>query len=359
MLAHELRNPLAPISAGADLLRLTRVDEARVRQISELISRQVKHMTSLVDDLMDVSRVTRGLVTPDKATLDARHIVSHAVEQVRPLIDGRGHQLAVHTPPESAFVLGDQKRLIQVITNLLNNAAKYTPHGGSIALRMDTTPAEVVISVTDNGIGMGPEMVGRVFELFTQAERTSDRSQGGLGIGLALVKSLVELHEGTVTAASAGLERGSEFTIRLPRVAMPAPPHEAQHGHLLAPPAGALRVMVVDDNQDAAMVLAMFLQTAGHEVSVEHTARRALERARSESPDVCLLDIGLPDFDGNELARRLRAQPGGAARVLVAVTGYGQEQDRKETAEAGFDHHFVKPVDAEDLLVLLAGVKRA
>jgi PAS domain S-box-containing protein len=358
MLAHELRNPLAPISAGADLLRLTRVDESRVRQISELISRQVKHMTSLVDDLMDVSRVTRGLVTPNKAPLDARQIVAHAVEQVRPLIDSRGHQLAVHTPPESAFVLGDQKRLIQVITNLLNNAAKYTPHGGSIVLKMDATPAQVVIRVTDNGIGLGPDMVDQVFELFTQAERTSDRSQGGLGIGLALVKSLVELHDGTVTAASAGLGQGSEFTIRLPRVAMPPMPGEGELHGLLAAPAHALRVLVVDDNQDAAMVLSMFLQTAGHVVAVEHDARRALERARSEPPDVCLLDIGLPDIDGNELARRLRAQPGGAARLLVAVTGYGQEQDRKETAEAGFDHHFVKPVDGAGLLALLAGVKR-
>ena len=355
MLAHELRNPLAPISAGADLLRLTRVDEGRVRQISELISRQVKHMTSLVDDLMDVSRVTRGLVTLNNALLDARHIVTDAVEQVRPLIDACGHQLAVHTPPESASVLGDQKRLIQVITNVLNNAAKYTPKGGSIVLRMDATASEVVFSVADNGIGMGPDMVGRVFELFTQAERTSDRSQGGLGIGLALVKSLVELHEGTVTASSGGADQGSEFTIRLPRAALPAAAARAQREGLLASAAKALRVLVVDDNQDAAMMLGMFLESAGHEVAVEHTATRALERARLDQPDVCLLDIGLPDMDGYELARQVRAQPGGAGRMLIAITGYGQEEDRKQSAQAGFDHHFVKPVDAEGLLTLLAG----
>ncbi len=357
MLAHELRNPLAPISAGADLLRLTRVDEARVRQISELISRQVKHMTSLVDDLMDVSRVTRGLITLDNAMLDARHIVTDAVEQVRPLIDSRGHQLAVHTPPESAFVMGDQKRLIQVITNVLNNAAKYTPQGGCIVLKMEASARDVLISVADNGIGMGADMVGRVFELFTQAERTSDRSQGGLGIGLALVKSLVDLHEGTVTAASAGPDQGSKFTIRLPRAPMPAAAAElAREGPLAA--AAALRVLVVDDNTDAAMMLGMFLESAGHEVSIEHNARLALQRAERERPDVFMLDIGLPDMDGNELARVLRAQPGGERAVLIAITGYGQDQDRQETAAAGFDYHYVKPVDTEQLLSLLAGLKR-
>ncbi|HEX9172256.1 MAG TPA: PAS domain-containing protein [Telluria sp.] len=358
MLAHELRNPLAPISAGAELLRLVPGNEARVKQISELISRQVKHMTSLVDDLMDVSRVTRGLVTLDQAMLDARHIVADAVEQVRPLIDARGHHLAVHTPPEAALVLGDRKRLIQVVTNMLNNAAKYTAQGGSIVLRMEASGGQVIIQVTDNGIGMEPEMVGRVFELFAQAERTSDRAQGGLGIGLALVKSLVELHDGEVTASSPGLDQGSEFTVRLPRVALPAAaPAPARPGLPEAPRQG-LRVMVVDDNQDAAAVLAMFLETAGHEVSVEHDAASALKRADIEQPDVCLLDIGLPDIDGNELARRLRAQPGGAARMLVAITGYGQEEDRRQTAAAGFDHHFVKPVDAEALLTLLAGLRR-
>jgi PAS domain S-box-containing protein len=358
MLAHELRNPLAPISAGADLLRLARVDEPRVRQISELISRQVKHMTSLVDDLMDVSRVTRGLVTLNCALLDARHIITDAVEQVRPLIDVSGHQLAVHTPPESAFVLGDQKRLIQVITNILNNAAKYTPKGGSIVLRMETSADDVVIKVLDNGIGMSADMVGRVFELFTQAERSSDRAQGGLGIGLALVKSLVELHEGTVTASSGGPEQGSEFSIRLPRATQAQSSKPRGEAGPAAGASPALRVMVVDDNVDAAMMLGMFLESAGHQVFIEHDATHGLQRSQREQPDVCLLDIGLPDMDGNALARRLRAQPGGADRVLVAITGYGQDEDRRQTAAAGFDHHFVKPVDAEVLLALLAGLKR-
>ncbi|MDB5949667.1 MAG: sensor hybrid histidine kinase [Massilia sp.] len=360
MLAHELRNPLAPISAGADLLRMT-IDEPRVRQISELISRQVKHMTSLVDDLMDVSRVTRGLVTLNCVLLDVRDIVTDAVEQVRPLIDAGGHRLAVHIPPGSALVLGDQKRLIQVVTNVLNNAAKYTPRGGSIALTMAVTTGEVVIEVADNGIGMSADMVGRVFELFTQAERSSDRAQGGLGIGLALVKSLVELHAGSVTASSGGLEQGSEFSIRLPRAALPqqTPGPLPEDGPANPAPLRSLRVMVVDDNVDAATMLGMFLESAGHQVFVEHDATRALACAGREQPDVCLLDIGLPDMDGNELARRLRAQPGGVARVLVAITGYGQEEDRRQSAAAGFDHHFVKPVDAEVLLALLGALKPA
>jgi signal transduction histidine kinase len=233
-------------------------------------------MTSLVDDLMDVSRVTRGLVTLDKTLLDARQIVADAVEQVRPLIDARHHHLAVHTPPESAFVQGDQKRLIQVLTNLLNNAAKYTPPGGAIVLRLEAGTDQVTLSVNDNGIGMGPDMVGRVFELFAQAEWTSDRSQGGLGIGLALVKSLVELHDGTVTASSAGINQGSEFTIRLPRAALPPQWVAPQGAGLLERTTDALRVLVVDDNRDAATMLGTFLETAGHQVSVEHTATSAL-----------------------------------------------------------------------------------
>jgi CheY-like chemotaxis protein len=222
---------------------------------------------------------------------------------------------------------------------------------------MDRERGEVVLRVTDNGIGLSQDMVGRVFELFAQAERTSDRSQGGLGIGLALVKSLVELHEGRVTASSPGLDQGSEFRISLPRVAMAPPPAGPRSQRLQVPAARGLRVLVVDDNKDAATVLGMFVQAGGHSVLVEHSARSALDRARTDQPHVCLLDIGLPDIDGNELARQLRAQPGGEARVLVAVTGYGQEQDREQTAAAGFDHHLVKPVDGERLLALLAELK--
>jgi PAS domain S-box-containing protein len=358
MLAHELRNPLAPISAAADLLSFSGLDEKRIKQASQIISRQVHHMTSLIDDLLDVSRVTRGLVMLDKETLDAKHIVTDAVEQVRPLIEARRHHLAMHMPPESALVFGDPQRLVQVITNLLNNAAKYTPEGGSIVLTIEVEEKHVMLAVADNGIGMAPELVARAFELFAQGERTSERSHGGLGVGLAVVKSLVELHQGTATAQSKGIGEGSKFIVCLPRIAKRAEPSVLRQGGLVHAKKG-LRLMVVDDNVDAASMLAMYLKAAGHEVFVEHDSRRALERARIEAPDVCLLDIGLPGMDGNELACRIRAQPETANAVLIAVTGYGQEHDRKNTASAGFHHHFVKPVDSSKLTSLLATLSRS
>ena len=353
MLAHELRNPLSPIGAAADLLAMGRLDAARVRQTSAVISRQVKHMTGLVDDLLDVSRVTRGLITLDREKLDARRIVADAVEQVRPLIDVRRHQLTVHTPPEPAYVLGDQKRLTQVMTNLLNNAAKYTPLDGRIVVAVELDGGFVRMRVTDNGIGMTPDVLARAFELFSQAERTSDRSQGGLGIGLALVKSLVELHGGSVSAQSDGIGAGSTFTLCLPRVAAQAPAKPAAADAAQPAPVKVLKVMVVDDNADAAEMLAMYVEALGHEVSVEYSSIKAVGLAQSVRPDVCLLDIGLPDMDGYELARRLREDPATAAAILVAVTGYGQEQDRNRTRAAGFDHHFVKPIDTAALAELL------
>lgn len=357
MLAHELRNPLAPIGAASDLLRLVHLDPDRIQQTSEIIARQVKHMTSLIDDLLDASRVSRGLVTLERSQIDARQLVSNAVEQVRPLIDARRHRLTVQTPPEAAIVHGDQKRLIQVITNLLNNAAKYSPEGGNILLTIEVELGSVVIRVTDDGIGMAKAVIDHVFEMFTQAERTSDRSQGGLGIGLALVKSLVELHDGTVSGCSDGIGKGSQFTVCLPRVALPEA-HEDEPGNQVSTtaPVKGWRMLVVDDNVDAAHMLAMLLEAKGHEAMVEHTAKRALERARTDLPDVCLLDIGLPDLDGNDLARQLRAQPETAQSIMIAITGYGQEQDRKRTAESGFDHHLVKPVNMEQLLRLLSEV---
>jgi PAS domain S-box-containing protein len=355
MLAHELRNPLAPIAAAADLLALARPDEARIKQTSSIITRQVKHMTGLVDDLLDVSRVTRGLVKLDKVTLDVKKIVADAIEQVRPLIEARRHRLAVHTPPESAVVSGDVKRLVQVITNLLNNAAKYTPEGGDIILSMEVDGRHIKIAVSDNGVGMTPELQARAFELFTQAVRASDRSQGGLGIGLALVKSLVELHGGYITVHSGGIGKGSRFVVCLPHLneqeALPASPGHAAGINVQSK---TFKVMVVDDNADAAQMLAMFIEALGHQVLVEHQSRRALERARIEMPDICLLDIGLPDMDGNELARRLRLQPETAKAILIAVTGYGQEQDRDAALNAGFDHHFAKPIDSAKLTSLLA-----
>ncbi|MFC7516702.1 ATP-binding protein [Herbaspirillum sp. GCM10030257] len=357
MLAHELRNPLAPIAAAADLLGLGHPDEARIKQTSGIIRRQVKHMTGLVDDLLDVSRVTRGLVTLDKTKLDAKRILSDAVEQVRPLIEARGHRLALHTPPESAFVSGDEKRLVQVVTNLLTNAAKFTPEGGDIVLSMEVDGSHIKIVVSDNGVGMTTEFQARAFELFAQAAQTSDRSQGGLGIGLALVKSLMELHGGSVTVQSDGVGKGSRFVVCLPNLL------EKQISANLEPqalntddPSKAVRVMIVDDNADAAQMLAMLIEALGHQVLVEHHPRRALERAQIETPDVFLLDIGLPDMDGNELARRLRMQPETTKAILIAVTGYGQEQDRDAALNAGFDHYFAKPMDSAKLASLLAEI---
>ncbi len=359
MLAHELRNPLAPISAASELLRIASLDRERIDQTSEIISRQVTHMTGLIDDLLDMSRVSRGLIKLSYKVLDTRQIMTEAVEQVRPLIDSRRHRLTVQTSPEPGFVKGDQKRLIQVLSNLLNNAAKYTPEGGHITLTMDVDSKNVKFSVTDNGIGIPSELIGRVFEMFTQAERTPDRSQGGLGIGLALVKSLVELHDGKVKAQSAGIGHGSTFSITLPRIGAPDKVFLQESGSTLLQGIKRRRMLVVDDNQDAAHMLGMYLEAAGHEIIIEHSAKNALERAHTVIPDVCLLDIGLPDMDGNELAQRLRALPATSKSTLIAITGYGQEQDRKKTAEAGFSHHFVKPVNMEHLLSVLADLDAA
>lgn len=357
MLAHELRNPLAPIAAAADLLGLGDPDEARIKQTSGIIRRQVKHMSGLVNDLLDVSRVTRGLVTLVKTKLDAKRILSDAVEQVRPLIEARRHRLAVHTPPESAFVSVDEKRLVQVLTNLLTNAAKFTPEGGDIVLSMEVDGRHIKIAVSDNGVGMTSEFQTRAFELFSQAARTSDRSQGGLGIGLALVKSLIELHGGSVTVQSDGIGKGCRFVVCLPYL-LEKQISENFEPQALNPavPRKALRVMVVDDNADAALMLAMLIEALGHQVVVEHHPRRALERAPTETLDVFLLDIGLPDMDGIELARRLRMQLETTKAILIAVTGYGQEQDRDAALNAGFDYYFAKPIDGAKLASLLAGI---
>jgi PAS domain S-box-containing protein len=359
MLAHELRNPLAPIMTAAQLLKVGTLDPKSVANASEIIARQAAHMTDLVNDLLDVSRVTRGLVTLEKEELDLNVIVSAAVEQVRPLIDARRHSLTLQLSGRSAHVTGDRTRLVQVISNILNNAAKYTSPGGRLTLSVTVDEQRVHVAVRDNGVGIAPDILPYIFDLFTQAERTPDRSQGGLGIGLALVKSLVALHGGTVHASSDGLGQGSEFCICLPRLEAPAGSMGDDTCGAGAQGPGGLRVMVVDDNVDAAQMLAALLEVQGHAVSVEYDARGALERARRERPDVLLLDIGLPDMDGYELARCLRAQPESAHATLVALTGYGQSQDRKEAEEAGFDHYLVKPADMDQVNEVLAEAARA
>ncbi|MDL2355237.1 MAG: ATP-binding protein [Pseudomonadota bacterium] len=357
MLAHELRNPLAPISSAAQLLtQLTHLAPAdtRLQHAADIIVRQVEHISALVDDLIDVSRVTRGLIATDQQPCDIASIVEQAHEQVRPLIEARGHRLALALPAPPAFILGDRKRLVQALSNLLSNAARYTPDGGRIALAVDVDGALVRLRVSDNGIGIGAALLPRVFDLFTQGERSADRAQGGLGVGLAVVKSLVELHGGEVDAASAGTGMGSTFTMSLPLLQRGAP---ADAGQAVAPvqsaPAPALRLLVVDDNDDAAMMLAMLLEASGYAVSTEGNSRAGLERALAAPPDVCLLDIGLPEMDGYELARRIRAAPALARTTLIAITGYGQPEDKQKAYAAGFDHHLVKPVNTAELVTLL------
>lgn len=355
MLAHELRNPLAPISTAAQILKKPGIGEERVRKTSEIIARQVGHMTSLVDDLLDVSRVTRGLVTLEREPVDIKLVVHSAIEQVRPLIEARRHALTVRLASEPAFVEGDRIRLVQVVANLLNNAAKYTPQGGEIVLHVQVQDGQVGLSVADNGMGIEPALLAHVFDLFAQGERTPDRSQGGLGLGLALVKSLMELHGGSVTAHSGGSGQGSRFALSLPLLA--GATAAVTPAAATAPaPVRPLRLMLVDDNVDAAETLAALLGAEGHHVSVSHDARSALESPTVGIHNAFILDIGLPDMDGYELARRFRARPDTANAVLIALTGYGQQHDRVLSKAAGFNFHFVKPVEADDLTRVLAQI---
>jgi PAS domain S-box-containing protein len=358
MLAHELRNPLAPIRAAAQLLKIDTADDKRVRQASEIIARQVEHITSLVDDLLDVARVTRGQISFDKHPADLKSLIADAVEQAGPLIESRGHCLVLPQTTEPFPVLGDRKRLVQVIANLLNNAAKYTPEGGNILVRLEAHEDQLTLVVQDDGIGIEPGLLSRVFEPFTQATRSADRSQGGLGIGLSLVRSLVESHGGNVTADSNGTGAGTKFTVVLPRFSEPQACAPYQDREVpVSLPAKALRIMIVDDNQDGALMLSMLLEATGHEIVIEHDPYRALQRARLGAPDVCLLDIGLPNMDGNELARQLRSIEALAQTVLIAVTGYSQDSNRRNSLEAGFNHYLVKPVDVGELVALLAGLQ--
>jgi signal transduction histidine kinase/ActR/RegA family two-component response regulator len=359
MLAHELRNPLAPIAAAAEVLRLGHADDPRLRRTSEIVTRQVRHMSTLIDDLLDASRVTRGIVTIERHAQDLRDIVAAAVEQVTPMMDSRHQHLQVQVGDAPVPVSGDGKRLVQTLANLLDNAAKYTPERGSIAVALSHDQDWATLSVRDNGVGVPSELRERIFDLFVQGTRAVDRAQGGLGIGLALARRLVDLHGGTLTCESAGVDQGSEFRIRLPLA--PAAPatdcagvEPVAHAPVTASP--RLRILVVDDNEDAASMLAMLLAHAGHAVTTESDPFVALERARATRPDVCVLDIGLPRMDGHELARRLRATPEGRDATLIALTGYGHAADRDKAAQAGFDHYLVKPPDSEALDAVLASV---
>jgi PAS domain S-box-containing protein len=353
MLAHELRNPLAPISAAAELMEITELDGKRLKDTSRIINRQVRHLTALVDDLLDVSRVTRGLSTISKSPQDFKSIVTYAVEQVTPLIAARGHRLTLDIAADPVQVMGDQKRLVQILTNLLNNAAKYTPDGGRIHLSVQVDDSMLTMLVEDNGVGIVPEMQARVFDLFAQADRTPDRSQGGLGIGLALVRSLTELHGGSVACSSDGLGKGSRFMVSLPRLQREPSEQGGQFGQLARDTIVKRRILIVDDNADAAHMLSMYLGALGHEVMTEHASLPAFERAQEAMPEICILDIGLPEIDGIQLARMLKSRKETMNALLIAVTGYGQEQDRRNALAAGFDHYLVKPVELERLVGLL------
>jgi CheY-like chemotaxis protein/two-component sensor histidine kinase len=320
-----------------------------------VIERQVGQMARLLDDLLDVSRITRGKLGLRKAPVTLAAVLESAVETSRPVIDGGGHQLAVTLPPEPVHLDADPVRLAQVFANLLNNAAKYTARGGTVRLTAERAGPEVVVSVTDSGIGIAPEVLPRLFEMFSQATPALGRSQGGLGIGLSLVRGLVEMHGGRVEARSGGAGQGSEFVVRLPIAATPAAREQRPAG-AQTPCAGGCRIVAADDNSDAAHSLALMLTLMGHEVRTARDGQEAVEVAEAFRPEVVVLDIGMPRLNGYEAARRIRQQPWGKAVLLVALTGWGQEEDRRRSKEAGFDEHLVKPANPAALEELLGRV---
>jgi PAS domain S-box-containing protein len=345
MLAHELRNPLAPILHAVNALRQLEPGSSKAEWCQEVIERQVLHLSRLVDDLLDISRITQGKVKLQKERVDLHSVITRAVETVRPFVESRRHELVLDLPAEPMVLEGDLMRLAQVVANLLHNAAKYTQNGGRIELGAERQNGEMVLRVRDNGIGIPDEMLGRIFDLFTQVDRSLSRSEGGLGVGLTLVRSLVTMHDGSVAARSEGPGQGTELEIRLPAsVHMEELMETAPENP--APPASR-KVLVVDDNADSAESLAMILSLRGHEARTALDGQEALAVAREFRPEVVMLDIGLPGMDGYEVARRLRADYDGI--LLVALTGYGQDEDRRRSKEAGFDHHLVKPVDFEVL----------
>jgi signal transduction histidine kinase/CheY-like chemotaxis protein len=353
-LAHELRNPLAPISTGLQMLRHVEAEsrDARVTRITEVMERQINHLVRLVDDLLEVSRITRGVIDIRREPLEIGALLSAAVDTTRPLFDAMRHEYSVDLPDEPISVRGDAVRLTQVVTNLLTNAAKYTNAGGRIALKAFRDGPDVAISVRDNGIGLTASQAQTVFDMFMQVDRSNRRSQGGLGIGLTLVRSLVDMHGGTVEAHSEGLGKGSEFVIKLPTL------HErVVQGNPdgMLPDFSSHRILVVDDNRDAADMLTELLRELGATVTVVYDGRAALELTGRFAPDAILLDIGMPEMDGYEVARRLRADNGKqvAPPLLIALTGWGQQHDLRRSELAGFDHHLVKPPNIERLHELL------
>lgn len=344
ILAHELRNPLAPIRAAVDVMSLMPLEDSKLRWAREVIDRQTAHLSRLVDDLLDVSRISRGTIKLNKELLTLQTILDRSIEAAQPMIAARRHELRIECSAHSAVVEGDPTRLVQILSNLLNNAAKYMQTSGTIRLRAGVEDSHAVFSVKDSGIGLAPEALPKLFNLFSRVHEDSGLLPSGLGIGLALVRQLVELHGGTVSATSAGPNLGSEFTVRLPLAVGPI--STERHAEAPAPEASsrALRVLVADDNHDALESLALLLEVCGHEVRKASDGAETLQAVTAWRPDVALLDIGMPVLDGYEVARRIRGEPWGARLFLVAVSGWGQSEDRQRATEAGFDLHFRKPI---------------
>ena len=352
-LAHELRNPLAPISTGLSLL-MQAPDPEHARPTLSVMQRQVRHMVRLIDDLLDVSRITLGKLELKRERVALSAIVESAIEAASPAIQRAGHSFTTELDSETLFVDGDHTRLAQVISNLLNNASKYTPSPGEILLRVAREGGQVAISVSDNGIGIPPGSLHELFGMFNQLNRELERSQGGLGIGLALVKRLVEMHEGTVEAQSAGIGQGSRFVVRLPltsAVAERAIPNSDAPG----PELSFERILIVDDNQDAAELLGLMLRNSGYQTEIAYDGQAAIEASQRFVPDVVVLDIGLPDMTGYEVAQRLRADARLQRTALIALTGWGTPEDRSKAIASGFNMHLTKPVSAEDLHAALDG----
>jgi signal transduction histidine kinase/ActR/RegA family two-component response regulator len=352
-LAHELRNPLAPLRNGLQIMRVAGDDARAVQMAREMMERQLQQMVRLVDDLLDVSRITTGKLALRKERVELHTVVRNAVDTVRPFIEARRHRLNVELPPEQIVLQGDATRLAQVFANLLNNAAKYTDSGGSIRLQASVEEDEVVIEVADDGIGIAPDMLPAIFEMFTQVDMSLERSQAGLGVGLTLAKHLVDLHGGEITAHSDGLGKGSTFTVRLPAISTLSIVHRAAEPRDVSDGEPRHRILVVDDNVDFVDSLATLLRSRGHDVRTANDGPNALEVAATFAPTFAFLDIGLPKMSGYELAQRMRSQPPTASTVLIAVTGWGQNKDRQRAREAGFDHHLVKPVDFEQVEALV------
>jgi PAS domain S-box-containing protein len=360
-LAHELRNPLAPLSNGLHLMRMGSSQPELLEKTRQMMERQVQHMVHLVDDLLDVARISTGKVELRRKRMDLKEVVATAVETSAWAIDAGGHKLTVEVPPQPMPMDADPTRIAQVVSNLLNNAAKYTPQGGRIALKVRLEGEEAVLSVSDSGVGIAPEALGKVFEMFAQVPSSAGKPQGGLGIGLSLVQSLVALHGGSVSASSAGTGQGSTFTVRLPLLAADPEVKATMNSSETPARADQLQVLVVDDNTDAAESLGVLLDIEGHAAHIAHTGAEALQVAQSQPLDVVFLDIGLPDMTGYDVARRLRLLPGMQKTLLVALTGWGTQDDRQRTRDAGFDRHLTKPAElpaVEELLRTAAAAKQ-